>query len=195
MERNKPSVKARDRTVWRKWLERNHQKKNFVWLILYHQTSKTRSIRVAEAVEEALCFGWIDSTPNKRDHESYYIYYARRKPGSVWSKINKERVERLIASGAMTEAGMARIREAKEDGSWETLDSIDRMEMPEALEKGFRRKKRAKDNFLKFPPSVKKQIYHWINTAKTPETRRKRIQETVSSAAKNIRANQWTKPK
>jgi uncharacterized protein YdeI (YjbR/CyaY-like superfamily) len=91
------SFYAKDRKAWRKWLEKYGEKQSSVWLLIYHKKSTTPSVYYDEAVEEALCFGWIDSKPNKRDEESFYLFFAQRKPKSNWSKINKERVERLIA--------------------------------------------------------------------------------------------------
>ncbi len=146
-----------------------------------------------EAVEEALCFGWIDSKPNKRDGESYYLFFAPRKPKSVWSKINKERVARLIENNQMTPAGRAAIDVAKKNGSWTVLDAIEELTMPAVLNKAFAGSKTALKNFEAFPPGVKKGIYQWIISAKTEPTQTKRITETVTLAANNIRANQWRK--
>lgn len=185
---------AKDRKAWCKWLQQNGEKKNFVWLILYRKSSKTPSVYYGEAVEEALCFGWIDSKPNKRDAESYYLFFARRKPKSVWSKINKERAKRLAAQGLMTEKGQAMIDTAKQNGSWDALNSVDALEHPAELKKAFAKNKIARKYFEAFPPSAKKGILQWINGAKTEATKNKRIAETISLAEKNERAAQY-KPK
>jgi uncharacterized protein YdeI (YjbR/CyaY-like superfamily) len=159
--------------------------------VIYKKGSATSSVNYEEAVEEALCYGWIDSRPQKRDEECFLLTFSKRKPKSVWSALNKKRLEKLIADGKMTPAGLATIEIAKENGSWTSIDKVEAMEMPEALTKAFKKNKRAKENFDAFPPSAKKGIYQWIITAKTDETRNKRVIETVELAAKNIRANQW----
>jgi uncharacterized protein YdeI (YjbR/CyaY-like superfamily) len=182
---------ARDRRAWRKWLKVNHKKEQSIWLVLHKKNSKTPSVSYAEAVEEALCFGWIDSVANKRDGDHFVLYFASRKPKSVWSKINKERIARMIKLGLMEPEGLRKIEAAKKDGSWSTLDAIDALVMPAELKKAFARSKNALKHFEAFPPSVKKQLYFWVSTAKREETRSQRIHETVSLAAKNVRANQW----
>ncbi len=182
---------AKDRAAWRKWLEKNHAKAERVRLIFYKKGASKTSVSYAEAVEEALCFGWIDSKPNKRDEESYVLLFTERKPKSVWSKINKGRIAELLKQGKMTTFGLAKIERAKLDGSWEALDEIEELIMPPALQKAFKGNKVALSNFNNFPSSVKKAIYQWIVSAKTEHTLKKRVTETVEKAAENIRANQW----
>jgi uncharacterized protein YdeI (YjbR/CyaY-like superfamily) len=142
-------------------------------------------------VEEALCFGWIDSRPGKLDEERSMLWFSPRKARTGWSKLNKERVERLIQSGLMTPAGLAKIETAKKDRSWNALDASEALEIPPDLAKAFSENRFAKGYFDDFPRSVKKSILEWINNAKKPETRAKRVDETVTQAEKNIRANQW----
>ena len=185
------AVKAKSRNAWRQWLSENHSKEKSVWLILYHRSSVTPSIYYNEAVEEALCFGWIDSKGNKRDDESSFLFFAQRKPTSKWSRPNKERVEKLIEQGLMTPAGQAMIDLAKKTGTWEALDDIHQVVVPEDLQKLFSKNKTAYKNYQAFPPSSKKIILEWISNAKRPETRQKRLQETVKLAARNIRANHY----
>jgi uncharacterized protein YdeI (YjbR/CyaY-like superfamily) len=185
------SFHAKTRHQWRKWLERNHQKEKKVWLIIYHKDSDTKSIYYAEAVEEALCFGWIDSAPRKRDAESFFLSFSPRKPKSVWSKLNKERAARLISGGMMTPAGMEKIILAKKTGAWNALDKIDNMIIPDDLQKALSGNKSAMKNFSAFPPSAKKIILMWIDNARKMETRMNRVEETIRLAAKNIRANQY----
>lgn len=192
---NIKAVQAKTRKVWRKWLEKNHKNEKSVWLIIYHKKSKTKSIYYPEAVEEALCFGWIDSKPNKRDEESFYLYFAQRKRGSVWSKINRERVKKLTDQGLMTEAGHAMVDYAKKSGNWETLVMIEQEIMSPDLMKEFNKNKLAFKNFNAFPPSSRKIILGWIASAKTPETRNKRIKESVTLAEQNIRANHYIRKK
>lgn len=185
------SFYAKNRSAWRKWLQQHHTKKTFVWLIIYRKSSSTPSVYYDEAVEEALCFGWIDSKPNKRDDESFYLTFSPRKPKSVWSALNKRRIEQLLANGKMTEAGMVKIEQAKKDGSWFTLDAVEALQMPEPLKKALAKNKKAQTNFNAFPPSFKKGVYYWVQSAKTEATLTKRITETVTLAAENKRVNEW----
>lgn len=182
---------AENRAAWRQWLVENHANEKSVWLIMYKKGSGTPSIYYDEAVEEALCFGWIDSKPNKRDAESYFQFFAQRNPKSKWSGVNKKKVERLIEQGLMTEAGLKMIEIAKASGTWTALDEVENMVVPHDLEIAFRNNEIAGRNWEAFPRSVKRGILEWISNAKRPETRQKRIEETVTKAAENIRANQY----
>jgi uncharacterized protein YdeI (YjbR/CyaY-like superfamily) len=184
---------GKSRKAWRKWLEQNHAKEQSVWLIMYRKETGVPSVYYSEAVDEALCFGWIDSKPNKRDDESYYQFFSRRKPKSVWSLINKKKVEVLLQQGLITPAGMAAIETAQQNGSWAALDAVDALAIPAEMEALLRKNKKAATNFHAFPPSAKKGILQWIQGAKTTTTRIKRITETVTLAAQNIRANQYIK--
>jgi uncharacterized protein YdeI (YjbR/CyaY-like superfamily) len=185
---------AKDRNHWRRWLEKNHAKAERVRLILFKKGASKSSVSYADAVEEALCFGWIDSKPSKRDNESYLLLFTERKPRSVWSKINKGRILELVKEGKMTDAGLAKIERAKMDGSWEALDQIEELIMPPVLQKALMANRVAAINFDKFPAGVKKGIYQWIISAKTEPTLLKRVKETIEKAAENIRANQWKPP-
>jgi uncharacterized protein YdeI (YjbR/CyaY-like superfamily) len=182
---------ARDRKSWRAWLSKNHDKEKSVWLIIYKKGAAKKSTSYAEAVEEALCFGWIDSKPNKRDVESFYQFFAKRNPSSNWSKINKDRVKTLIDQGLMTPSGMAIIEQAKLNGKWDVLDDIENLVIPDDLRSLLAANHGAEVHFNAFPRSVKKGILEWILNAKTAATRDKRMQETVTLAAENIRANQY----
>ncbi len=184
---------AKNRKAWRKWLEQHHAKEQSVWLIIYRKQTGIPSVYYSEAVDEALCFGWIDSKPNKRDDESFYQFFSKRKPKSVWSLINKAKVETLLQQGLMAPAGLAVIEIAKQNGSWAALDEVDALIIPAEMEAMFRENKKAAVNFHAFPPSAKKGILQWILGAKTLPTKMKRITETVNLAAENIRANQYVK--
>jgi uncharacterized protein YdeI (YjbR/CyaY-like superfamily) len=185
------SFYAKNRKAWRSWLQKFHQQKEAIWLLMYHKKSKTPSIYYDEAVEEALCFGWIDSKPNKRDEESYYLYFSRRKPKSNWSSLNKERVQRLTTAGKMTQAGLEMVALAKATGTWDALVKSDSLILPDDLKAAFQRNASAAANFDAFPSSSKKAILEWIQAARRPETREKRISDTVIKAAENKRANQY----
>lgn len=152
-------------------------------------TGKPR-IDYEEAVEEALCFGWVDSKGGKVDDARSMLYFAPRKPGSGWSRPNKQRVERLIAAGLMMPAGLAKIEAARRDGSWSRLDAVEALEIPRDLAEAFSARPGAALHFDGFPRSVKRGILEWIATARKPETRARRIAETARLAEKNQRANQ-----
>lgn len=184
---------AKTRNDWRKWLLKNHKKEKSIWLIIYKKESKIKSVYYPEAVEEALCFGWIDSKPNKRDNESFYQFFSKRNPKSNWSAVNKKKVEKLINAGLMTEVGLEMIELAKKTGTWTALNNVENLTLPEDLIKALKKEKSAFENFEAFPRSVKRGILEWIQNAKKAETREKRINETASLASKNIRANQYKK--
>ncbi len=168
---------------------KNHLKEKSVWLIIYKKSSTTSSVYYSEAVDEALCFGWIDSKPNKRDAESYYQFFAKRNPKSKWSKVNKEKVARLLEEKKMTESGLEAIEIAKQNGNWYALDEVEEIMLPLDLREVFNKNKKALNNWELFPRSVKRGILEWILNAKKSETRENRIKQTVDLAAKNIRAN------
>lgn len=180
---------AINRKQWRQWLEKNHQVEKCIWLIIYKKESGIPSIYYPEAVDEALCFGWIDSKANKRDEKSYYQFFAKRNPKSNWSKINKAKVEKLTIAGLIMPAGLMMIELAKQSGTWNALDEVENISIPEDLQKLFDQNKPAYENWNKFPRSSRRGILEWILNAKRTETRAKRIKETVSMAAENKKAN------
>jgi uncharacterized protein YdeI (YjbR/CyaY-like superfamily) len=185
------AVHCKNRKAWRNWLEKNHAVEKAVWLIIYKKESNTASVFYPEAVDEALCFGWVDSLVNKRDELSYYQYFAKRKPKSNWSKVNKEKVERLMAQGLMAPAGMAMVELAKNTGTWNALDEVEQQKVPDDMQALLQKQPAAKANWEQFPKSVRRAILEWILNAKKPETRQQRIAETLRLAAQNIRANQY----
>ncbi len=182
---------AKTRKHWRRWLEKNQVSEKKVWLIIYRKGSKTPSVYYEEAVEEALCFGWIDSKGNKRDEESYYQFFCQRKPKSNWSRTNRQRVEKLVEAGLMTASGQTMIDLAKKTGTWTALEDIHNLVIPEDLQQMFNGNETAFKNFEAFSPSIKRGILEWIMNAKKPETRQQRIAQTVELAEKNIKANQY----
>jgi uncharacterized protein YdeI (YjbR/CyaY-like superfamily) len=167
---------------WRNWLEKNHQSKQSVWLIYFRTSSETPSITWSEAVDEALCFGWIDSTRKTIDEERHMQYFTKRKAKSNWSKINKEKVAELIENNKMTTSGLKSIEIAKQNGSWNLLDEIEALVVPEDLKEGLNTVQNAFEYFESLSNSKKKLILHWVFSAKRPETRQNRIQE-ISKAA------------
>ena len=187
------SFHPKTREEWREWLQENHTQDDGIWLIRYKKATGKPYVDVDESVEEALCFGWIDSLPRKLDDERTMLYVAPRKPQSNWSALNKKRVEKMIEKGLMTPAGLEKIEIAKEDGSWTALDDVEALVIPDDLSEAFDQYSASRDNFEAFPRSVKRGILEWILNAKRPATRQKRIEETASLAQDNIRANQWRK--
>lgn len=185
------AIEAKTRKQWRQWLQKNHATEKSVWLIIHHKSSDIKTVYYEDAVEEAICFGWIDSIAHKRDATSKYQFFAQRKPKSNWSKTNRERAEKMIAAGLMTASGMTLIALAKDTGTWEALTGVQNSEIPADLQALLNRNKKALNNFLAFPPSSKRIILEWILNAKKPETRQKRIEETVRLAADNIKANHY----
>ena len=184
---------AHDRAEWRAWLAQNHWAATGVWLVFYKKGSGKPHLSYDEAVEEALCFGWIDSKPGKLDDERSMQYYSPRKPKSNWSKPNKERAEWLTAAGLMTENGLKMVELAKQTGTWTALDEVEALVVPPDLQAELEARPPAAAHFGAFPRSVKRGILEWLQNAKTPETRQKRITETARLAAENIRANQYVK--
>lgn len=162
---------------WRMWLEKNHTTEDFVWLIIYKKHTNTPTISWSNAVDEALCFGWIDSTKKPIDAEKYMQYFGKRKPKSNWSKINKEKIEVLTKQGLMTEAGIKSVKTAKENGSWTILDTVEALIIPQDLEAAFSKHLNAKDFFLSLSKSQRKLLLYKIVSAKRSETRQKRINE------------------
>ncbi len=185
------SIHPKSRAAWRRWLEQNHTRAEGVWLISYKKAAGKPRFEYDEAVEEALCFGWVDSKPNKLDDERSMLWFAPRKPGTGWSRPNKQRVERLIEAGLMAPAGLAKVEAAKRDGSWNALDAVEALEVPPDLEQALAARPGARSYFDAFPRSVKRGILEWIANARKPETRAKRVEETARLAAQNKRANQW----
>jgi len=176
---------AKDRHEWREWLKKNHLTSPGVWLIYYKKGSGKSSVSYNEAVEEALSFGWIDSKVNSLDEERYMQIFTPRKPRSSWSKLNKQRVERLIEAGLMTQAGLDKVEAAKKDGSWNMLDATQNKQIPQDLIDALSSSQKAHDNFMAFSDSSKKMIAAWIEDAKRPETKKRRVNKVVSRAAEN----------
>ena len=170
---------------WRQWLQKNHKSKMAVWIECYRKSASMPTVVWSDAVDEALCFGWIDSTRKSVDKDKFIQYFCRRKPNSGWSKINKEKVQRLIDEGRMSRAGLKCIEEAKQNGSWAKLDRIENLEVPEEMKAVFKKDAKAKAYFTTLSKSMKKIILHWVTLAKRPETRLKRISEFATLARQN----------
>jgi uncharacterized protein YdeI (YjbR/CyaY-like superfamily) len=174
---------------WRAWLARNCRSAGEVWLVLRRDDSGTPRLRYHEAVEQALCFGWIDGLHRRRDADSSQLRFTPRTARSRWSQPNRQRAAKLIELGLMTEYGQAAIDQAKAAGTWQLPPEGPHRAMPDDLQKQLDGNDTARMNFENFPPSSKRLILEWIAIAKRPDTRRRRIDQTVSLAALNIRAN------
>ena len=178
---------AAERGAWREWLERHHAARTFVWLLLHKKHVEEPSVSYDEAVEEALCWGWIDGLVNRWDDRSYAVRFTPRKPGSVWSESNVERVRRMIAEERMTPAGMALVEEAKRRGTWDDATS-GRLEVtPPDLEAALAEVPVAQGHWSAWAPSHRRQYIYWVLDAKRPETRARRVADVVRRAAAGIR--------
>ena len=184
-------VQVESRAEWRAWLDANHTRTESIWLVTFKKAAGERYLSYDDVVEEALCFGWIDSLGRTLDHERTMLLLSPRKSGSGWSRANKERIERLIAQGLIAAPGLAKIEQAKADGSWARLDQVEALIIPDDLAEALSRHEGAATNFEAFPRSAKRGILEWIMQAKRPETRAKRIAETARLAAENRRANSY----
>lgn len=178
-----PLVEPKSASEWAEWLERNHASSRGVWLAVGKKGGTRTTLTYDQAVEEALTFGWIDSTVNRLDEHRFKQLFTPRRQGGNWAQSNKQRVARLIAEGRMHPAGLAVIEAAKADGSWTQLDEIEAMVMPADLADALADDEVAAAGFEAFPDSARKQLLYWVATARRPETRARRIQATVEAAA------------
>ena len=175
-----------DREEWRNWLKDNYKKESFVWVILFKKKYRKKGLILEDAVEEAICFGWIDGKLKRVDAKRFSLRFSPRKKKSVWSKINKERAERLIKSGRITEAGLAKIEEAKRNGLWDRAYTNKTKEpLPLDLKKALMKEEKAWNNFQGFANTYRNMYIGWINSAKTTETRVKRIRKVVEQSFLN----------
>jgi uncharacterized protein YdeI (YjbR/CyaY-like superfamily) len=189
-----PLVHVTSRAGWRHWLEEQHATSAGVWAVTVKKAALAGDEAYVSAVdlnEECLCFGWIDSKPGRIDERHTALLCTPRKPGSGWSKVNKDRLERLLADGLVAPAGLAAITQAKRDGSWTRLDEVDLLTVPADLARALEALPPARSNFDAFPKSARRGILEWIGSAGTPATRAKRVDETARLAQDDIRANQW----
>ncbi|MCJ0743131.1 YdeI/OmpD-associated family protein [Pedobacter montanisoli] len=177
--------------AWREWLAENHFLKKDVWVVFYVKSSEKPSITWSDAVDTALCFGWIDSKRVKIDEESSHQFFSKRKAQSTWSKINKEKIQRLIDNGLMAQAGLDSIEIAKQNGSWTILDEVEQLIIPNDLEEAFNKHEGSKDYFLSLSKTIKKMMLQWLVLAKRPETRQKRIDEIAELAGQRKKPKQF----
>ena len=175
-----------NRDDWRTWLEENHDSAKEIWLIYYKKHTGKPRIPYDDAVEEALCFGWIDSIIKRIDDETYMQKFTPRKSRSAWSELNKKRTRTMIRQGRMTEAGLAKIREAKSNGQWNKAALAEQeFKITPEVKKALSSNKKAWENFSNLSPSQQKQYLGWIMSAKKEETRARRLKEAIKMLSQN----------
>lgn len=183
------TLDPRTRQRWRAWLERNGSKKREIWLLLGKKHVEGPRLSYEDAIEEALCFGWVDGITKTFDADHRAIRFTPRNPKSMWSEPNKRRVRQLIREGRMTEAGLALVRAGKKSGAWAAARKREDVstlppDLVEALERG---PEEARAYFGTLPPSYRKMLLYWIADAKRPETRARRIADVVERSARRER--------
>jgi uncharacterized protein YdeI (YjbR/CyaY-like superfamily) len=185
-------VHVETREELRSWLAAHAADSPSIWLVTWRRGTGRPAPSYDAVVEEALCFGWIDSTARTFDDERSGLRLAPRRKGSGWARTNKARIERLERDGRLTEAGRAAVERAKQDGTWTLLDEVEDLTVPDDLAVELAARPPARENFNAFPRGIRRGILEWIVQAKRAETRRRRVEETAALAQRNERAHQWT---
>jgi uncharacterized protein YdeI (YjbR/CyaY-like superfamily) len=175
---------------WRDWLAAHHTRKQGAWLVQYKLRTGKLAIPYEEVICEALCFGWIDSTYRSLDEERGMLWWSPRRKGSLWAASNKERVQRLEAEGRLTEAGWAKIRAAKADGSWSLLEPVEALMVPDDLAAALDERSGAHEHWAALAATAKRAYLHWVATAKREETRERRVRESALLIAEGKRLDQ-----
>jgi uncharacterized protein YdeI (YjbR/CyaY-like superfamily) len=189
MADNSERVQIESRAALRAWLMANHNQSNGIWLVTFKKHCGERHVPYDAVVEEVLCFGWIDSLPRKLDDERSMLYLSPRRKGSPWSRLNKGRIEKLLAQGLIEPAGLRLIEQAQQDGTWTVYDEAEDLTVPDDLAAALAANPTAQGYWDRFSPSSRKGILWWIKSAKSDATRQKRIVETVTLAEQNLKAN------
>jgi uncharacterized protein YdeI (YjbR/CyaY-like superfamily) len=184
-------IHPESRVTWRAWLADHAADTQGVWLVSWRKHTGRPAMTYSEAVEEALCFGWVDSKPAKLDEDRTMLYFSPRRRGSAWSRSNKQRIQLLMADGRMTRAGLTVVEQAKADGTWSLLDEVEDLVVPADLAAALDALPSARAQWEAFPRSARRGILEWIAQAKRPETRSRRLAETAELAQQGERANQW----
>lgn len=172
-------VTVETREELRSWLGQHHDSSPGVWLVRWKKDSGRPHLPYDDLVEEALCFGWVDSQPRKLDEQRSQLRVGPRNPGSNWSGPNKERVERMADAGLMQPAGLAAVERARADGTWTALDAVEKLIEPDDLTVLLDHDKRARSQWDDFPPSARRAILEWLSSARTDATRRRRLERKV----------------
>jgi uncharacterized protein YdeI (YjbR/CyaY-like superfamily) len=183
-----PRVRPGSRAAWRAWLARHHARRGGVWVVIDKKGARRPNLSAADVAEEALCFGWIDSLPRKRDAATWMLYVAPRKARSVWSALNKRRLARLAGEGRVAPAGHAAAVRARANGSWSAMEPAEALEVPADLAEALRRAPaKARAGWARLPPSARRGFLGWIALARRPETRAVRVRKIVWMAARGLR--------
>lgn len=186
-----PSLQVSCRQEWRSWLEANHATAKEIWLVIHKKRFAEKGVILQDAMEEAVCFGWVDSVMHGVDAEKIILRFSPRRKGAAWAMSNIKRVEKMIAEGKMTPAGMAAVEEAQQNGEWEAaIRREDTSIIPLDLQQVFAVDETAQQHFEQLPRSQKKQFLGWISEAKTPATRQRRINETIKRLSENKKAGE-----
>ena len=183
-----------DRAAWRAWLIEHHRSLPGAHMVTWRKFTGRQAVGYGEAVEEALCVGWVDSKAGRLDDKRSILWFSKRRPRSAWSRPNKERVARLTAAGLMLPTGLEAVEEAKRRGTWTMLDDVEALVVPDDLAATLAANPPAVQHWEAFSPSARRGILQWIVQARRPETRARRIQETATLAARNEKVNQWVPP-
>jgi uncharacterized protein YdeI (YjbR/CyaY-like superfamily) len=178
-------VHVTTRSQWRRWLVANHDREeDGIWLVFHKKETGRPTIEYEESVEEALCFGWVDSLIKKIDDDRYCRKFTPRKDDSAWSDSNKKRVEKIVREGRMTEFGLAKIEAAKKSGRWQVNPLVTiPLAVPQDLSEALARNSKARTFFTQLAPTYQKQFIAWIVMAKKPETRAKRVEASLALLA------------
>jgi len=179
-------VTPKSREAWRAWLDKNHAASQGIWLVFAKKHTGLPSLSYEDAVQEALCFGWIDSLMKSIDDRFHMQMFTPRKPKSAWSVTNKARLAKLMRAGVMTPAGLAAVKLAKKSGSWDTYAVVDALTIPPELQRAFEANPEAKKNWPSYTPSAQRSFLHMINGAKRPETREKRVNQVIDYVARKV---------
>ena len=181
-----PRVRPKSRKAWRVWLEKHHASSKGVWLVYAKKHSGLPSLTYNDAVEEALCFGWIDNKINPIDETFYMQVFTPRKVKSAWSALNKARVERVVAAGLMTAAGLAAVKAAKNSGAWNATKHIEELTIPPDLKKALKANPDASRYWVSYSPSRRKGVLYRLAGAKRPETRARYLEDIIKNMARNL---------
>jgi len=180
---DRPKVQPETRAEWRAWLEANHRSASGVWMVSWKRRTGRPAVDYEDAVEEALCFGWIDGVLGRVDDDRSMQWFAPRRPGSTWARSNKERVARLEAAGLMAAAGREAVEIARANGSWESMDVIDALVVPDDLAEALAASPDARERFDASSASVRRSTLAWVYQAKRPATRAARVEKVAAMAA------------
>ena len=181
-----PQFQPKSRKAWRAWLQKHHASSTGIWLVYAKKHTGIPTLTYEESVEEALCFGWIDSLRHPVDDKLWRMVFTPRKPKSAWSGPNRVRVAAMIKAGLMTEAGMKMVTLAKKTGTWEALQHVEQLQTPADLQKAIDANPKAKKHWPAYAPGLKKIFFYRLNSAKRAETRTRRIAAIVGIIARNL---------